>query len=222
MSAASRITAVIVNYQTPDLLRAAADSLRRHYPALPLLLVDNGSRDESRSVIASLRAGAPETVRALLNSENLHHGPAMDQAARAVSTPFVLFLDSDCEVREGGFLEEMERLLDERPGQYAVGQRVEMDRRGFDAEKEGPGTVPYIRPACMLLKRELYLALPPFQLHGTPCLENMTAASRKGYGLVDFPLGRYVAHKGRGTAGRHGYGLGFRGKWNHLLHKLGL
>lgn len=222
MSARERVTAVIVNYQTPDLVRAAADSLRRAYPALPLLLVDNGSADESRTVIEALRAGAPDVVRVRLNDANLHHGPAMDQALRSAATPFVLFLDSDCEVLHPGFLEEMLRLLDERPARYVAGQRIFMDRRGFDLAQDSPGAVPYVRPVCMLVRRELYLTLPPFQLHGAPCLDNMTEAARRGYDLVDFPIGEYVSHAGRGTASRHGYRLGLRGKVNHLLHKLGL
>jgi glycosyltransferase involved in cell wall biosynthesis len=217
-----RVTAVIVNYQTADLLRTAAGSLRRHYPGLPLLLVDNGSKDGSRSVIEEFCAGTSGVVRPILNEINIHHGPAMDQALRAAATPYILFLDSDCEVLDAGFLEEMVRLLDERPEHYAAGQRIYMDRRGFDAARSDEGAVPYIRPVCMLIRRDLYLTLPPFQLHGAPCLDNMTEASRRGLGLLDVPIGNWVAHKGRGTASRHGYRLGLAGKLNHLLHKLGL
>jgi glycosyltransferase involved in cell wall biosynthesis len=222
MSARERVTAVIVNYRTPDLLRTAAGSLLRHCPGTTLLVVDNGSGDESRAVIEELRAGAPERVRALCNETNLHHGPAMDQALRALDTPFVLFLDSDCEVLDADIAVEMLGLLDASPTHYAAGTRIFMDHRGFDTTADAPGAVPYIRPVCMLVRRELYLTLPPFERHGTPCLRNMTEAHARGYGLLDYPVADHVSHKGRGTASRHGYGLGFRGKWNHLLHKLGL
>jgi hypothetical protein len=50
----------------------------------------------------------------------------------------------------------------------------------------------------------------------------MQAAAARGLILVPFPVFDYVAHEGRGTAARHGYGLGLRGKWNHLLHRLRL
>lgn len=222
MSAEHPVTAVVINFQTPDLLRTAVASLRRFYPGLPLLIIDNGSKDESPSLITDLSGRSPGAVRAIFNASNLHHGPAMDQALRNVTTPFVLFLDSDCEVVEGGFVEAMLDQLQSRPKNYAVGQRILMDRRGFDLAESAPDAIAYIRPLCMMLRRETYLALPRFQLHGTPCLENMSQAGKDGFGLVDFPVSRYVSHRGRGTAGRHGYGLGLRGKINHFLHKLGL
>jgi glycosyltransferase involved in cell wall biosynthesis len=222
MSAHERVTAVIVHYKTPDLLRTAAGSLLRRCPGIPLLVVDNGSGPEGRNAIDEIREGAPDRVRTILNETNLHHGPAMDQALRALDTPFILFLDSDCEVLNGDIASEMLALLETDPNAYAAGERIFMDRRGFDTTQDAPEAVPYIRPVCMLVRRELYLTLPTFELHGTPCLANMTEAHARGYGLVPYPLGGRVSHKGRGTAARHGYGLGLRGKWNHLLHKLGL
>ena len=74
----------------------------------------------------------------------------------------------------------------------------------------------------MLIRREPYLTLPPFERHGSPCLANMRAARAAGLALLDFPVDAYVRHLGRGTAGRHGYRLGMRGRLNHLLNKLGL
>ena len=117
MSARENVTAVIVHYRTPDLLRTAAGSFLRACPGCALLIVDNGSLDTSRAVIEELRAASPESVHALLNETNLHHGPAMDQALRALTTPFVLFLDSDCEVLDGGFLDAMLRAF----GQHQIG-----------------------------------------------------------------------------------------------------
>ena len=216
------VTAVIVHYQTPDLLRVAVSSLCRLYPGLPLLLIDNNSKDESASVIAALCDSFPGAIRVLRNAANLHHGPAMDQALRELTSRYVFFLDSDCEVLQGGLIERMEELLRDRPHNYAVGQKVFMNGRGFDVADAAPGATAYIRPVCMMLARDLYHTLPSFQLHGTPCLRNMTEAVRSGYGLIDFPVSLYVAHKGRGTAGRYGYALGLRGKINFILHKLGL
>jgi hypothetical protein len=74
----------------------------------------------------------------------------------------------------------------------------------------------------MLVKRESYLSLPPFVRHGAPCLANMRAAAAQGLTLSNFPVEEYVHHEGRGTASRHGYKLGVRGKINHVLNKLGL
>ena len=214
-------TAVIINFQTPALTMKAMRSFRRWYPEVPLLLVDNGSRDESRAVLEDYARLDMQYTRIIVHPENLHHGPAMDQALRSLETTWVLFLDSDCEVKKGGFLEEMVSCLEHDPAGYIVGKMTYMDKRGFDIPKEKGGT-PYVRPICMVVRRMFYLKLPPFRKHGTPCLDNMIAAQERGWGLVGYPIEEYVDHLGRGTASLYGYGLGWRGKLNYLLHRIGL
>jgi len=216
------VTAVIINYKTPDLVRRVVASFRQHYPSLPLLLIDNGSHDESEKVLQAFHDQQPQTTRLLLNANNLHHGPAMDQALREIATPFVLFLDSDCHVINGGFVEQMLNKLQEQDSFYSVGKRISMDTRGFDVSEGMSNAILYIRPLCMMLKRDMYLTLPPFERHGTPCLRNMRSAAERSLGLLDFPVEQFVEHEGRGTAGRFGYQLGWRGKLNYLLHKIGL
>lgn len=151
----------------------------------------------------------------------MHHGPAMDQALRYLDCKYVLFMDSDCEVVRGGFVEPMVDILDRDSTAYATGKRIFMNKRGFDVVASEQ-SYPYIRPICMLIKRELYITLPPFQRHGAPCLENMTAAVDRGLSLIDFPVLDYVRHAGRGTASRYGYNLGWRGRLNYFLNKIGL
>lgn len=214
------VTAVIINYKTEDLVRKAIESFRRYYPAIPLLLIDNGSQDGSTRYLLQCRESFPERTDLIINETNLHHGPAMDQAIRSVKTPLILFLDSDCEIHTGGLIEMMLHHLGENPNSYAVGKKIYMNDRGFDVPP-GPGAREYIRPICMILRREIYLTIPPFTRHGAPCLENMKTASEKGFTLVNFPVESYIVHRGRGTAGRHGYRLGLRGRVNHILNKLG-
>jgi len=221
MMNASEITTVIINFRTPDLTRRAVGSFRLFYPSLQLLLIDNGSEDESRRTVEQLRSLAPANTEVILNASNRHHGPAMDQALRSAGRPYVLFLDSDCEVLQGGFVEAMVARAGESRRNYAVGKRIFMNDRGFDVP-EHHGGHPYIRPICMLVRRELYLQLPPFERHGAPCLANMRAAQASGFALVHFPVEEYVRHEGRGTASRHGYRLGWRGRLNHFMNKIGL
>jgi len=216
-----QIAAVIINFRTPDLLKRAVRSLRQYYPALHLFLIDNGSGDQSASMIRELQAQSSENTEIVLNDRNLHHGPAMDQALRFLGIPYVLFIDSDCEILRGGFLELMVGIIEEKAENYIVGKQVFMNKRGFDT-KAGRRVFQYIRPICMLVRREAYLNLPPFRRHGTPCLSNMQAAVQNGWKLIDFPVEEYVHHEGRGTAGRFGYKLGLGGKINYLLNKLGL
>jgi glycosyltransferase involved in cell wall biosynthesis len=186
-----------------------------------LLLIDNGSRDESVDVLLQFKQQAPQKTEVLLNNRNLHHGPAMDQALQRLKSPYALFLDSDCEVMRGGFIELMLDLLEGGPHRYVVGKLIFMNDRGFDLP-EGQRGHPYIRPICMLVRRKLYLTLPPFTRHGTPCFRNMVQAVANGLELIHFPVDDYVFHEGRGTARRHGYGLGWRSRLDYLLNKAGL
>ena len=220
MSAGEAISAAIVHYHTPDLIRRLVESFRPLYPDIPLLLIDNGSTPATALHLGELleRHGPGEL---LCNTANLHHGPAMDQSLRRLTSPLVLLLDSDAVVLRGGFLERMRSACEEDANVYAVGKMTWMDNRGFDLPPRSGGH-PYIRPICMLIRRELYLSLPPFERHGAPCLRNMVAAVERGYRLVDFPVQEYLQHEGRGTARRHGYRLGARGALNHLLHRLRL
>jgi len=221
MPTSPQVTVVSVNYRTPDLITRAVRSFREYYPQTPLLLIDNGSGDDSVDHLMALQAAHPECTDLVLNTENRHHGPAMDQALRTVDTPLVLFLDSDIVVRRHGFVAGMTSALADVPHSYATGKRIWMNRRGFDVEESAGGT-PYIRPICMMLRRQVYLSLPPFRRHGAPCLENMRAAHQRKLQLVPFPIEDFIDHDGRGTAGRHGYHLGLRGKINHLLNVIGV
>ena len=217
------VTAVIINYRTADLFERAISSFRQLYPKIRLLLIDNGSRDgKSNSIMTQWKSRQPDHTELRFNTRNIHHGPAMDQALYHTTSPFLLFLDSDCEVFRGGFVELMFDCAVASPLHYAVGKRTWMDGRGFDLPTETPGAIPYIRPICLLIRRETYLTLPRARRHGAPLLKNMREATRRGYVLVDFPIDEYVSHVGRGTASRHGYKLGWKGKLNYLLHKIGI
>lgn len=214
------ITAVIINHRTPELTRRSVHSLRTFYSGLPLLLIDNGSDPATVTLLEALRNASPACTQLHKNDRNIFHGPAMDQAIKMAGTPLIFMLDSDCNIVKPGLLEGMHDALGDDPATYAVGHKIGMNSLGFDVPLTG-GAIPYIRPYCMLLRREAYLSLPPFVHHGAPCLQNMKSATERGFHLCDFPVLNYVVHEGRGTAGRFGYHLGVRGRINHALHLLG-
>lgn len=211
-----RVSAAVVNFQTPDLLETAVRSFHATYPTVKLLVIDNGSSDRSPEIIRALRSELGSTIEARLLEENRYHGPAMDLAMRELDTPLVYVFDSDTETLRGGFLEEMADLADP-DDVYGVGRITSVNRRGF-ATKSG---VPVLVSAYMLIKRRLYLDLPPFTHHGLPVLSNFTAAAERGHRLESYPIDEFVKHLGRGTAERYGYGLGIRSRLDYLLNKLG-
>lgn len=212
------IEALVVNFQTPDLLERAVATFKQWYPDIPTLIVDNGSRDESRQMIARLVERHGPTVRTLLLEENIFHGPALDRAIRSMTAELIYVFDSDAFTLRGGFLEEMRRGLLATPRSYGAGKVVTVDHRGFHARSG----IPIVTTPHMLLRRPLYAQFPPFEHHGMPTLKNFTAAHAAGLTMIDFPITDYVEHEGRGTAGRYGYSLGIRSKIDLILHKLGL
>jgi len=207
----STITAIIVNFKTEHLIETALSTLTSHYPTLPIILVDNGSNDSSTHYVARA-AKKLRTVMSLLLDNNIGHGPALNTAIQSVTTPYIFIMDSDCEVLKGGFLELMFRHFQSDPNLYATGWLRIVDKQtGVPSDKKsgkGKRLMEYIHPHAMLLDREKYLKLTPFQHSGAPATDNMLSAHKAGYKLLSFPIERYVHHLVAGT--RRMYG----GRWN--------
>lgn len=213
----NNITTLIVNYKTLDLVRGCVQSFRAYYAQAPLLLIDNGSIDDSTEYIRHLANTMPQ-VQCLLNSRNLFHGPALDQGIRHCTTPYVFLLDSDCIILRTGFLEQMRQVL-EQSGAYAVGRLQTKNRFGYDVPPGTWGAIPYGDPHALLLRKSSYLMLPPFAHHGAPGLQNMRQAWRRQQRVMAFPIQQFVQHLGRGTCSRYGYGLNWRAGVLGWLHR---
>lgn len=211
------ITAAVINFQTPDLLETAVRSFSQFYPDLSLLIIDNGSRDDSVQRIRQLESEFSPRITVLLNDENRFHGPAMNQIMQSIKTPFAYIFDSDTKTFAGGFLENLVGLLIEGQRNFAAGERVTVNKRGFVAN----GGIPVPVSAYMLIQREMYLQLAPFEHHGLPVLACCTDAARRGWRVAPYRMEAYVEHIGRGTAREFGYSLGWKSRINYLLNRLG-
>jgi GT2 family glycosyltransferase len=124
MSGAERrgptVTALVVSYEArEDLLRCLA-SLRDHAgTTLPVVVVDNASRDGSA---AAVRAAFPDAT-VLESPANVGFGAANNLGLREVRTEAVLLLNPDAELRPGA-LDRLLGVLDQRPEVVAVGPRT--------------------------------------------------------------------------------------------------
>lgn len=115
------VTVAIVNWNTSALLRRCLASLP--WPsrelALDVVVVDNGSRDDSAAMV---RREFPQ-VRLLRNRANCGFVRANNQALAAGRGDYLLMLNSDTEVRPGA-LETLLAALAAEPSCGAVGPRL--------------------------------------------------------------------------------------------------
>ena len=210
------VAAVTVHYQTPDMLRLAIESFRKYYPAVPLLIIDNGSDEAGRYAVQYIESKYTVVTRGLYLPENIFHGPAMHRAMSEVAEDLVFFFDTDTEMLQGGLLKTMASLFEQDPLLYAAGKTAVVNARGFHAAE---GTT-IIQTPSMMIRRSLYHQLPSFEHRGMPTLANFAAAHRMKYHFADVAVEQYIRHDGRGTAGKFGYGLGLCGKIEFVIEKL--
>lgn len=115
-----RVSVVVVNYGTPQWLRRCLGALIANTPPwYEVIIVENGSPDDSRAVIECDVSGA----RVLFNDRNLGFGPACNQGAAAARAPALCFLNPDALV-EPGWLEPLLERLDATPTAGAVVARL--------------------------------------------------------------------------------------------------
>lgn len=213
------VTAVIVNYQTPGLLKQAVESFKKTYPEVKTLIFDNGSRDDSKSVISSLVSAYPESISAHFEGQNIYHGPALHKVlAELIHTKYCFFLDSDTVTKKKGFLERGVEKLSSSNKNYAFGYCTKANQRGF---KDENGITIAVTP-YLLIKVEHYNKFPAFKHHGQPVLFNFKEAQERGYRIIHHPMDKYIDHLWRGTASKYGYKLGLKGKIDYLLNRLGI
>lgn len=213
------VTVALINYQTPDLTLNAIESFKSKYSDLPVVLLDNGSKDDGKSIeLIKNISNRLSNIKAVFLKENIYHGPAMDLIIKKyVTSKYIFFLDSDTVTNREGFLEKMVLLAESDREVYGVGEITHVNKRGF---KSKSGT-PILLTSYMLLKTDIYHQLNPFIHHGQPTINNFFDALEKGFELKEFFISEYIEHLWRGTASRYGYGLGLRSKLDYILNRLG-
>jgi hypothetical protein len=90
------VSVVIPVHNRPALLRrAVASALAQDWPRLAVIVVDDGSDDETPATIASLLAQHPDRLRAVRRAERGGPGAAREAGRRLLRGEFVQYLDSD-------------------------------------------------------------------------------------------------------------------------------
>ncbi|MBE0436011.1 MAG: glycosyltransferase family 2 protein [Methylomicrobium sp.] len=106
------ISAIVVNYNAGDLLKVCIESLRACPIVREIIVVDNASHDGSLEAIQDL----PE-ITLVRNSQNLGFAAACNKGIELARSPYLLFLNPDCNFEQGTIMTIAECLSqDDRAG----------------------------------------------------------------------------------------------------------
>lgn len=168
---ANAITAIVVSHDSAEVLPACLAALAGE--GVPTIVVDNASGDDSRVVAAQRGA------RVIANARNEGYGRGNNIGIAAAATPYVLVVNPDLELRPGAaaaLLEAAGRYPDagmlaprivESSGRLFLQPRSllspsHLNRSRTMAAPEGDACLPFLSGACLLIRRELFLALGGF------------------------------------------------------------
>jgi len=168
------ITALTVNYNTPDLLENLLISFRQFYD-IPYMVVDG-----SDAVHFAMIKEFPEKYKIDLHhfNTNIHHGPGLAYGFKTIKTEQILTLDSDMRILKYGFIEDLQSKL--RPESYGIGSTCIIDRDGI-ASNLG---IKYLHPSCALINREIALRFALPVRHGAPMISTMQDIASKGLDIL--------------------------------------
>jgi len=128
------IAVVVTTYNNPSSLERVLEALR-HQTRLPdeVVVADDGSGEETRSVVAAFCAAAPFRVEhAWQENEGFRAAGVRNLGIRQTRAHYIVCLDGDC-LPARCFVEDHQRLAE--PGCFFNGKRVYLDRhvsKSFD------------------------------------------------------------------------------------------
>ncbi len=224
MPAESSITAIVVAYDSAEVLPACLAALAAE--GVPAIVVDNASGDSS-----------DETARihgatVIVNTRNEGYGRANNQGVVAATTPFVLIVNPDVEIRPGAIaalLAAAERYPDagmlapriiEPSGRVFLQPRSllspeHLNRSGAMPIPEGDACLPFLSGACLLIRRELFTSLGGFDPQIFLFYEDDDLCRRMrdaGHALIH--VHEAEARHGRGRSTAPAPGRRFKARWH--------
>jgi glycosyltransferase involved in cell wall biosynthesis len=89
------VTVIVCCYNAAETIRESLESLlTQSHPSIHLLVIDDGSTDESAAIVQEVAAGAPN-LRLLRNDGNRGTAYTRMRGLQEATTEFVMFFDSD-------------------------------------------------------------------------------------------------------------------------------
>lgn len=189
------ITAIIVSYKTPLLLRQAYESFRVFYPNTQVIIIDGSPPDSECWAYALSLQSCWTNVRCV--EYNIGHGNGMKMGISMCHTDYFLLMDSDVEINKP-CLEEMLTWLKPTPRCYGIGKIVTVNEFGGNCDKD-ENSIPYLHPHFALINKAYYLKCDPIINHGAPMLQAMKSVIKNKLTVKNYNVELYVTHHERGT-----------------------
>ncbi len=206
------ITALTINYNTPELLESLLISFRKFYD-IPYMVIDGSDNQNFEKIKDYPKRFNIELIHF---NYNIHHGPGMAYGFQTIRTDQIILLDSDVRVLRRGFIEDLQSKL--RSDSYGIGDISMVNHDGINV----PDGIKYLHPSCALINRDIALKYQLPVRHGAPMLrtmetihnskldilqhENWVAEDLKhSYYKDELELKRnYIVHEWRGTINKTG------------------
>lgn len=155
------VSTIVPVYNRSDLLREAVDSvLAQDYRPIEIIIVDDGSTDDTPQVADKLQVQYPDIVR-VIHQANAGPGAARQAGLDASRGEFIQYLDSDDLLLPGKFSLQVEGLLNDAEAGISYGPTLERDEKTGVTEVTHETDVKHRDIFPTVLKSRLWATLSP-------------------------------------------------------------
>ncbi len=228
------LSTIVLSYNTEELTLKCLGSIVAQYKKelenkkIEIIVVDNNSSDDS---VKTLKKEFVNTkyLKLIESKENLGFGKGCNKGVKNASGEYMLFLNSDTEVLDRGFLSMIE-FLDKNPKIAILGGKIEnidgsiqksvgkfynlfnlivmllgLERLGFlRSSPKDIKEVDWVSGACMMVRKDVFEKLSGFDEQFFMYIEDMEIcyrAKKLGYSTYFFPNLK-LRHKSLGSSNR--------------------
>ena len=228
------LSIIILSYNTKDLTLRCVESVAKQYEKeleekrMEIIVVDNDSADDSVSILLGLKKKT-SNVSIIQNKENVGFAKGCNIGSKAAKGKYVLFLNSDTQVEDDGFI-QMVKFLEKSPKVAILGGKLEnnngsiqrscgkfynlfnlvimllgLERLGF--LRSSPDTiqkVDWVSGACMMVRSDVFKKLTGFDEKFFMYMEDMEIcfrAQKLGFSTYFYPH-LDLKHKSWGSSNR--------------------